>query len=180
MRPRRAWLLGGVLLASAIALSLWLRYAPIDPPEMAVPEPAAPPAPRVHVPAALHPAPPRAAPKEVPVPAAVVPAPAPAPTAAEGRSGLAVFPALGTKPIKRGLIVPEGFELPPGYVRHYQTADDGVRLPAILMFHPDVAPKDAAGQPIPVTPDRIVPREHAPPGLPLEYLVPPGTGEEPH
>ena len=33
--------------------------------------------------------------------------------------------------------MPDDFELPEGYVRHYQTTDDGEQLPAILMFHPD-------------------------------------------
>jgi len=178
MRPRRAWLLGIVLLAGAAALSLWLRYAPIDSPEVAIPETPVPPPPSP--PVVRAPAPPRTrrpSPPPGPAPEKAVAAPEPPP--AGERSGLALFPALGTKPIKRGLIVPEGFELPPGYVRHYQTTDDGVRLQAILMFHPDAAPRDAAGQPIPVTPDRIVPAEHAPPGLPIEYLVPPGAGEEP-
>jgi hypothetical protein len=40
-------------------------------------------------------------------------------------SGIALFPPPGTKPIKQGVLVPEDFELPPGYVRHYQATDDG-------------------------------------------------------
>ena len=86
------------------------------------------------------------------------------------RAGIAVFPPPGTKPIKRGIIVPDGFELPEGYVRHYQTTDDGRRLPPILMFHPDYEGVDAAGNPIALPEDRIVPPEMAPPGMPIERL----------
>ena len=50
---------------------------------------------------------------------------------------------MGTKPIKRGIIVPDDFELPPGYVRHFQSTDNGERLPAILMFSPDYEWVDA-------------------------------------
>ncbi len=84
--------------------------------------------------------------------------------------GIAVFPPPGTKPIKRGIIVPEDFELPPGYVRHYQATDDGRRVPAILMFHPDYQPVDEDGTPIPVPEDRVVPPDMAPPGLPIQIL----------
>ncbi|HLY38677.1 MAG TPA: hypothetical protein VKU61_11625 [Candidatus Binatia bacterium] len=87
-------------------------------------------------------------------------------------AGLDVFPPPGTKPIKRGIVVPDDFELPPGYVRHYQTTDDGRRLPPILMFHPDYAGVDANGNPVVVPEDRIVPPEMAPPGLPVEMLDP--------
>jgi hypothetical protein len=86
------------------------------------------------------------------------------------KTGVALFPPPGTKPLKRGLVVPDDFELPPGYVRHYQSTDDGKQLPAILMFHPDYQPVDAQGRPIPLPPDRIVPPEMAPPGLPLHTL----------
>ena len=88
------------------------------------------------------------------------------------QGGLAAFPPPGTKPIKRGIVVPEGFELPPGYVRHYQTTDDGRRLPPILMFHPDYAGVDPHGNPVVVPEDRIVPPDMAPPGLPVEMLDP--------
>ena len=87
--------------------------------------------------------------------------------------GIAVFPPPGTKPIKSGILVPEDFELPPGYVRHYQATDDGQRVPAILMFHPDYHPVDEHGVPIPLPPDRIVPADMAPPGMPIEILQPP-------
>jgi len=88
------------------------------------------------------------------------------------RSGLRVFPPMGTKPIKRGIIVPDDFELPPGYVRHFQSTDDGQRLPAILMFSPDYEWVDAQGHPLALPPDRIVPPEMAPPGIPIKMLEP--------
>ncbi|HZA51045.1 MAG TPA: hypothetical protein VE549_09900 [Myxococcaceae bacterium] len=90
------------------------------------------------------------------------------------RSGVALFPPPGTEPLKRGLIVPEDFELPPGYVRHFQTTDDGQRVPPILMFHPDYRPVGPDGKPIPLPPDRVVPPELAPPGFPIEQVVHPG------
>jgi hypothetical protein len=112
-----------------------------------------------------HPAPP---PPESPPPP-----PPGAPPPVEGPSGIGLFPAPGTKQIKRGIIVPEGFELPKGYVRHYQTTDDGQRLPAILMYSPYFTPKDGSGVPIQVPEDRIVPPEKAPKGIPIQYLDPP-------
>jgi hypothetical protein len=111
------------------------------------------------------------------------------PETAEQPSGIELFPPPGTDPPKSGLIVPEDFELPTGYVRHYQATDDGQRLPAILMFHPDYDWVDENGQPLEIPENRIVPPELAPPGLPLESLeVPetnipfveqPGSGEQP-
>ena len=89
------------------------------------------------------------------------------------RGGIAVFPLPGTEPIKRGLLVPEDFELPEGYVRHYQATDDGQRLPAILMFHPDYEFVDERGEPVPLPENRVVPPEMAPPGLPIQMLVVP-------
>lgn len=94
------------------------------------------------------------------------------PKPGEGPTGMMLFPAPGTDPIKKGIIVPEDFELPPGYVRHYQTTDDGDQLPAILMFSPDRPPVDANGQPMKVTENGIVPPELAPPGLPVRMLDP--------
>ncbi|GIW45132.1 MAG: hypothetical protein KatS3mg077_2414 [Candidatus Binatia bacterium] len=85
-------------------------------------------------------------------------------------SGIALFPPPGTNPPKSGIIVPEDFELPPGYVRHYQVTDDGKPLPPILMFHPDAELYDAEGKPIPLPDDLVVPPELAPPGLPVEIL----------
>lgn len=86
------------------------------------------------------------------------------------KTGVALFPPHGTKPLKRGLVVPDDFELPPGYVRHYQTTDDGKALPPILMFHPDFQPVDERGRPIPVPADRVVPPELAPAGMPIRML----------
>jgi len=99
--------------------------------------------------------------------------PAAADDAGDAPSGIALFPPPGTKPIKRGIVVPDDFELPEGYVRHYQATDDGKMLPAILMFHPDYQPVDAAGHPVPVPEDRIVPPEMAPAGLALQMLEAP-------
>src|SRR6185369_2569413 len=54
---------------------------------------------------------------------------------AEGETkGIAAFGLPGSDPPKAGIIVPEEYELPEGYVRHYQSTDDGRQLPAILMF----------------------------------------------
>lgn len=83
------------------------------------------------------------------------------------KEGIGVFPPLGTEPPKRGMAVPEDFQLPPGYVRHYQAADDGRRVEPILMFHPDHHPVAADGTPIPLPADRVVPPELAPPGFPI-------------
>lgn len=86
------------------------------------------------------------------------------------KSGVALFPPPGTKPLKRGIVVPDDFALPPGYVRHYQTTDDGKQLPPVLMFHPDYQPVDEHGRPVPVPKDGVVPPELAPPGLPIRML----------
>ncbi len=99
--------------------------------------------------------------------------------AAGEREGIAAFPVPGTDPPKAGLIVPEDFVLPEGYVRHYQATDDGERLPAILMFHPDYEFVDAAGAPITLPEDGVVPPELAPSGLPLETLDVPAPGRKP-
>jgi hypothetical protein len=90
--------------------------------------------------------------------------------------GIAAFPPPGTDPPKRGIIVPDGFELPTGFVRHYQVTDDGMPLPPILMFHPDfdfVGPDD---EPIELPPDLVVPPELAPPGMPIHMLEIPEPG----
>jgi hypothetical protein len=92
-------------------------------------------------------------------------------------SGIALFPPMGTKPIKRGIIVPDDFQLPPGYVRHYQTTDDGEQLPAILMFHPDFEFVDEHGKTIDIPKDRVVPPDLAPPGMRIQMLpVPEAQG----
>src|SRR5262249_56369736 len=64
------------------------------------------------------------------------------------RTGMRVFPPPGTKPIKRGIVVPDDFELPPGFVRHYQATDDGHRPPPIPTFSPDYDWADAQGNPL--------------------------------
>lgn len=95
--------------------------------------------------------------------------------AAAEPSGIALFPPPGTDPPKPGLIVPDDFALPPGYVRHYQVTDDGTPLPPILMFHPDFEWVDAQGRPITLPADHVVPPELAPPGMPLQRLEIPDT-----
>ena len=89
--------------------------------------------------------------------------------------GLAAFPPPGTVPIKVGLVVPDGYELPPGYMRYYQNTDDGRRLEPILMFSPDYDFVDADGKPVALPKDGVVPPEMAPPGLPQRLLEPPKT-----
>jgi len=97
----------------------------------------------------------------------------PALIAAGETGGITTFPPPGTKPIKRGVVVPDDFPLPEGYVRHYQTTDDGQRLPAILMFHPDYEFVDTHGNPIAVPPDRVVPPQLVPPGLDATHILEP-------
>ena len=90
------------------------------------------------------------------------------------RTGLGAFNPPGTNPPLMGLAVPDGYELPPGYVRHHQATDDGQRIEAILMFAPDRAFLDAAGRPGPIPSNRVVPAEMAPPGFPIRYIeIPP-------
>ena len=76
----------------------------------------------------------------------------------------------GTKKLKQGIIVPEGFELPPGYLRHYQSTDNGEGVKPILMFHPDYKPVDSKGQAVEIPESRVVPPELAPAGMPIEVL----------
>ena len=87
--------------------------------------------------------------------------------------GIAAFPPPGTDPPKAGVIVPDGVELPEGYVRHYQTTDDGQPLPPILMFHPDYTFTDEQGNVVALPPDRVVPPELVPPGIPVQMLAVP-------
>jgi hypothetical protein len=82
------------------------------------------------------------------------------------RTGLGAFQPHGTSPPLTGLEVPEGFALPAGYVRHHQATDDGQPIAPILMFHPDVRYVDLDGRRVAVPPDRVVPPELAPPGMP--------------
>src|SRR5262249_4716073 len=102
--------------------------------------------------------------------------------AAGETAGIAAFGVPGTKPIKSGIVVPDDFALPPGYVRHHQVTDDGEQLAPILMFHPDFEFVDERGQVVPLPADRVVPAEMAPPGLPIRMLeVPraPGARQPP-
>jgi hypothetical protein len=98
--------------------------------------------------------------------------------AAGVRDGIAAFPPPGTDPPKRGIVVPDDFALPEGYIRHYQTTDEGEALPPILMLHPDYELVDENGNPITVPEDGVVPPELAPPGLPVETLDVPGRGTD--
>lgn len=89
-------------------------------------------------------------------------------------TGLGAFSPPGTRPPLLGLAVPQDFALPDGYVRHHQATDDGQRIEAILMFAPDRQFFDAAGRPVAIPKDRVVPPEFAPPGLPIRRVaVPP-------
>ena len=89
-------------------------------------------------------------------------------------TGLGAFSPPGTRPPLLGLAVPQDFVLPDGYVRHHQATDDGQRIEAILMFAPDRQFFDAAGRPVDIPKDRVVPPELAPPGLPIRRIaVPP-------
>ena len=90
------------------------------------------------------------------------------------RTGLGAFNPPGTSPPLLGLAVPEGFELPEGYVRHHQVTDEGVPIEPILMFSPDFTLYDRQGRPIAMPPDRVVPPALAPPGMPLRQIrIPP-------
>lgn len=82
------------------------------------------------------------------------------------RSGIGAFPPPGTKKPLEGIAVPEDFELPPGYVRHHQTTDDGQPVEPILMYSPDHEFLDAEGRPLAIPEDRVVPADRLPPGLP--------------
>ena len=93
--------------------------------------------------------------------------------------GVGLFPPRGTDPPKIGIVVPEGFPLPEGYVRHYQVTDDGQPLPPILMFHPDYDWIDESGEHVEVSADGVVPPELAPPGMPIEMLELPEPPSEP-
>jgi hypothetical protein len=87
----------------------------------------------------------------------------------EGPTGMELFPPLGTKPVRIGVVVPDDFELPEGFVRHHQFTDEGEPLPAILMVHPDYELRDESGRPV-VTKGGVVPPEYAPEGLPIQLL----------
>jgi len=90
-------------------------------------------------------------------------------------SGLGAFNPPGTSPPLHGLAVPDDFELPEGYVRHYQVTDDGEPIEPILMFSPDFEFHDDAGNLVEIPPDRVVPPELAPPGLPIQPVEIPAS-----
>lgn len=92
-------------------------------------------------------------------------------------TGIGAFSPPGTKPTLIGLAVPEDFALPEGYVRHHQTTDDGQPIEPILMYAPDHQFLDAAGRPMAIPKDRVVPPELAPPGLPSRRIVVPAPIE---
>jgi len=92
-------------------------------------------------------------------------------------TGIGAFSPPGTKPTLIGLAVPEDFVVPEGYVRHYQATDDGQPIEPILMYAPDRPFLDAAGRPIAIPKNRVVPPELAPPGLPNRRIVIPAPIE---
>lgn len=85
-------------------------------------------------------------------------------------TGIAAFNPPGTSPPLTGLVVPDDFPLPEGYVRHYQATDDGQRIDPILMYSPDFEFLDANGNPIAIPRNRVVPPHLAPRGLPLRTV----------
>lgn len=158
-------IIAAVLVAVGVVF-LFMRGDPApEPPVAGMAQPPAPSAPPQRSPRGELPADdPLVADAEEPKPPAM-----PA-TDAEGPVGVHAFPPLGTRPNLTGIIVPEDFELPPGYIRHFQSTDDGQMLVPILMFDPDNPPLDEFGQPMEIPPDRVVPPEMAPAGLPIEIL----------
>ena len=95
------------------------------------------------------------------------------------RGGLAEFPLPGSKPLRQGIVVPEDYELPEGFARHYQVTDDGAGLDPILIVAPGYEIVDENGDVVELVDDWVVPPEHAPSDLPLELLVRPGDEEQP-
>jgi uncharacterized cupredoxin-like copper-binding protein len=94
-------------------------------------------------------------------------------------TGLGAFNPPGTNPPMVGLAVPENYELPEGYVRHYQATDDGQPIEAILMYSPDYDFYDGAGQRIDLPANRVVPTHLAPPGLPIRMITIPAPLQTP-
>jgi hypothetical protein len=184
--------LAGAAVLAAVAVLLWSGPPRREPPRAA----AAPDAEQdrrddARTPAAAVVAPrPKAHPvrargQQPPAPEAAPTAPAETTEPAEGEplpptpTGIALFPPPGTDPPKVGIVVPEGFELPEGYVRHYQATDDGQALKPILMFHPDYDWLDESGQHVEVSENGVVPPELAPEGMPIEMLELPEAPSEP-
>jgi hypothetical protein len=167
------WIIGGgvVFTGLCLALSAWLLSSPTEVeeplPVAMEPPPTSKPAPVVARAPVTRPVV-RPVPSE-PAPRVEEPVAVQDPPPTSGPTGVGLYQR-GTKPLKIGLVVPEGFPLPPGYMRHYQATDDGERVAPILMFHPDYQPLDANGQPIALPENRVVPAELAPPGMPLQML----------
>ena len=170
------WLALGVT-ALCLILSAWLVSSPGPVPDAAEPAPVrvaenrpapsptrTPPAPRPEVRPTTAQGTPEAPPTPQEVPAMAQDAAPSGP--AEGSN----LYRPGTKKLKQGIIVPEGFKLPPGYLRHYQSTDNGEGVKPILMFHPDYKPVDSKGQPVEIPESRVVPPELAPAGMPIEVL----------
>jgi hypothetical protein len=188
-RGKSIALLAGAVALACIALLVLFGRPPRAPepetapapvaqaqPEPALPAPEAPPP----VASALPKAPPPPEPDELAAVAAAEaaePEPEPEPGTEETPSGIGLFPPPGTEPLKIGIVVPDDFELPEGYLRHYQVTDDGKELKPILLFHPDYEVLGDDGQPIELPPDRIVPPSLAPPGMPIRMLEPPAPPE---
>jgi hypothetical protein len=192
---RSVWLAALGLVGAAVALLALLRLAGAPQPPQApapaavavtqageTPEPAPSPRPLTRPAPEPKPAPPAAA-QEPPLPEP--PAPPADPPEREDPivgygppgTGIQLFPPPGTVPVLRGIVVPEDFELPEGYVRHHQVTDDGKDLPPILMFHPDYKEWERpGGEPVEIPADRVVPPELAPPGMPIRMLELPGEG----
>ena len=186
---RKALLLlaAAAAIAAIVLLSLFGPERHVPTPVVAVDVARAPAEPDARPPA---PSPPRVRPVRArasapPSPPSAPPAEArreePGPSGAEPPepSGIELFPPRGTDPPKIGIVVPEGFELPEGYVRHYQATDDGQPLPPILMFHPDYDWIDENGEHVEVSEDGVVPPELAPPGMPIEMLELPEPPSQP-
>jgi hypothetical protein len=177
-----AWIVGLALgfTVLCLLLSAWLVSSPGPMPEsqdsapvvLAQGEPAPSPAPS----RSASKAPPAARPQQDPPASAPEPAPQQAPAPSGPAEGLNLYRP-GTKPLKQGIIVPEDFELPPGFVRHYQATDNGERVKPILMFHPDYKPVDSNGQAVELPSNRVVPPELAPSGMPIEILELPAGPE---
>jgi hypothetical protein len=181
---KSVWLVAAALALVALSALLLARLA-ADAPAPAPPPPPAPlaadaPAPEPEQPARVarakrEPVAGRARARRVEPPAPRAEEPAFTLPPPGEKTGMALFPPPGTKPIKAGIVVPEGFELPEGYVRHFQTTDDGEMLEPVLLFHPDYEWLDEAGAPIALPADRVVPVELAPEGMPIRMLEPPET-----
>jgi len=194
--PPRRLLLAAAACAALIALVLFspatwrVLHRALEPPPAAAPEvapspaaeapaPAPPSAPQASPPVAARPvAEPREPEEEEPVLVddveVVEPNDAPALEPVESPygvpGGIAAFPPMGTQPLLKGIIVPDDYEVPEGFVKHYQVTDDGETMLPILMFHPDYELLDADGNAIPLPSNRVVPQELAPEGLPIEFL----------